>query len=162
MHAKSNLSEHSKCLKDRLSKWKQGNIEILLDEGCAIQQRHCTAKRASTNKENLVRLCAPLVEEGKVMAALKLLSNNSNSNNGTLLLGDTLDDGMTVNRIFNPFAASNQSSLKFVYERHEREKCRAYEQLVINIEHESLTPCTRFLSVGVGKGPTAQVAYTVS
>ena len=43
-------------------------------------------------------------------------------------------------RIFNLFAPSNQSSLKSIYKRHEKEKHRAYEQRVINIEHGSLTP----------------------
>ena len=55
-------------------------------------------------------------------------------------------------RIFNLFVPSNQSSLKSIYERHEKEKCRAYEQWVINIEHGSLTPLVFSACVCLGGG----------
>ena len=43
-------------------------------------------------------------------------------------------------RVFNPFAKSNlETPLAETYRKHEREKCRKYEQRVIDIEHSSFT-----------------------
>ena len=62
-------------------------------------------------------------------------------------------------RVFNPFAPSNQSSLRFTYGKHEREKRRVYEEHVIQIEHGSFTLLV-FSACG-GMGPTAQVVYNL-
>ena len=62
-------------------------------------------------------------------------------------------------RAFNPFAPSNRSFLKSTYEKHKREKRRAYEECVIQIEHESFTPLV-FSACG-GMGPAVQVVYNL-
>ena len=62
-------------------------------------------------------------------------------------------------RVFNPFAPSNRSFLKSTYEKHKREKHRAYEECVIQIEHESFTPLV-FSACG-GMGPAGQVVYNL-
>ena len=44
-------------------------------------------------------------------------------------------------RVFNPHAASNRNTtIENCYLKHEREKKRAYEQRVRDIEHASFTP----------------------
>ena len=58
-------------------------------------------------------------------------------------------------RVFNPFAPSNQGSLKAVYRRHELEKRRKYGQRIREVEHASFTPVV-FSSAG-GAGPAASV-----
>ncbi len=52
-------------------------------------------------------------------------------------------------RIFNPHAPSNrQQSLQSTYKKHEREKCKAYEQRVRKVEHGSFTPLVMSASGG--------------
>ncbi len=43
-------------------------------------------------------------------------------------------------RVFNPLAASNTRIPQSVYESHENEKIRKYEQRVLDVEHGSFTP----------------------
>ena len=62
--------------------------------------------------------------------------------------------------VFNPCAPSNRSPLKSAYEKHEKEKCRAYEERVIQIEHGSFTPATCILSLRRhGTSSTSCVQY---
>ena len=61
-------------------------------------------------------------------------------------------------RVFNPHAPTNkQQCLASTYRRHEREKMRAYEQRVREVEHGSFTPLVMSLSGGVGNA--ANVCY---
>ena len=61
-------------------------------------------------------------------------------------------------RVFNPYARSNaQLSPAAAYRRHEREKSRAYEQRICEIEHGSFTPLI-FSATG-GMGPLASTFY---
>ncbi len=61
-------------------------------------------------------------------------------------------------RIFNPHAPSNrQQSLPSTYKKHEREKIRAYEQRVREVEHGSFTPLV--MSASGGCGNAASVCY---
>ena len=61
-------------------------------------------------------------------------------------------------RVFNPLASSNRaSSANSVYQKHEREKRRGYEQRVREIENGCFSPLV-FNTLG-GMGPTAQVVY---
>lgn len=55
-------------------------------------------------------------------------------------------------RVFNPLAPSNmKSSLDATFRRHEKEKKRAYEQRVLEVEHGSFTPIVLSASGGMGK-----------
>ena len=61
-------------------------------------------------------------------------------------------------RIFNSHAPANcTSSTDACYRRHEREKRRAYEQRVLEVEHGTFTPLV--LSTSGGWGPSATVAF---
>ena len=60
--------------------------------------------------------------------------------------------------VFNPHAPSNSSqSLTATYRKHEKRKCRAYEQRVREIEHGSFTPL--IMSATGGVGAAAKVCY---
>ncbi len=58
-------------------------------------------------------------------------------------------------RVFNPCAQSNrQSQLPATYQRHEREKRRAYQQRVCDIERGSFTPLVFSTAGGMGRAAT--------
>ena len=58
-------------------------------------------------------------------------------------------------RVFNPFAPSNRkSSLLTTYNNHEREKRRAYNQRVSEIERGTFSPLVFSLTGGMGKEST--------
>ena len=55
-------------------------------------------------------------------------------------------------RVFNPFAQTNTTmSMASVYLHHEKEKQRAYQQRVCEIERGSFTPLVFSASGGMGK-----------
>ena len=59
-------------------------------------------------------------------------------------------------RVFNPYAPSNRASpLDTVYQRHEREKRRKYEERVRHVEHASFVPAVLSASGGFGRSATA-------
>ena len=59
---------------------------------------------------------------------------------------------------FNSHASANcSSSTNGCYRRHERQKRRAYEQRVLEVEHGTFTPLV--LSTSGGWGPSATVAF---
>ena len=61
-------------------------------------------------------------------------------------------------RVFNPLASCNRSKpIKFIYQQHEREKRRVYEQRVREVEHGTFTPLV--LSATGGMGPSASVFF---
>ena len=61
-------------------------------------------------------------------------------------------------RVFNSYAPSNSTvSQAANFRRHEKEKRRAYERRIIEIEHGSFTPLV--LSSTGGWGPSAQVTF---
>ena len=68
-----------KCLQQCLETWRSGDIADLLQEGSTIQSRlplHTTSK---SSDEQLSRNFAKLMAEGKVKAAIRLLSSQPNS-----------------------------------------------------------------------------------
>ena len=94
-HRTSKVKEHNKCIERRLSLWLDGDIEALLDEGRTIQRYlHPQIKRSSDRQDATV--FTRFMSEGKVRAALHMLS--SQSNNGSLAL-DTLIDSVSVKEI---------------------------------------------------------------
>ena len=61
-------------------------------------------------------------------------------------------------RVFNPIAPSNRNlPPSTAYRKHEREKKRAYEQRVREVEHSSFTPLV--LSASGGMGTEATIFY---
>ena len=59
-------------------------------------------------------------------------------------------------RVFNPYAPSNRASpLDTVYQRHEREKKRKYEERVRHVEHASFVPAVLSASGGFGRSAIA-------
>ena len=70
----SKAKEHNTKLADRLQLWKEGKIKLLLKEGRTIQKRITTSKRRSQTDTS--KLFAKLMLQGKVSAALKILSDD--------------------------------------------------------------------------------------
>ncbi|XP_068684892.1 uncharacterized protein [Montipora foliosa] len=76
--ATSKSKEHSAALKRRLTLWRQGDLSQLLSEVRFIQRKFKSSKKART-VEDLSKVFAKLVMQGKLSAALKLLENESSS-----------------------------------------------------------------------------------
>lgn len=91
----SKAKEHSNCLRRRLDSWKAGNIEALLLEGKTIQQHLPPRNFAQGGTENLARTFAKLMFDGKIKAALHLLSNAEDAA-GILPLDGRVSEGITV------------------------------------------------------------------
>ena len=85
---KSKAKDHITCLERRLDTWQEGDLQELLREGRAIQQRIPKASQSS-NDEKVSRSFANLMFQGKTKAALRLLSDQSKG--GILSLDDPID-----------------------------------------------------------------------
>ena len=82
----SKAKDHCKKLEERMKIWKDGNIQDLLRESRVIQQRLKESKRRSN--EDTAKIFAKLVFQGKINAALKLLS--SENENGVHDINDEI------------------------------------------------------------------------
>ena len=80
----SKAKEHLSKLDERLKLWKQGSIITLLHEGQKIQKRLQSSNKRKP--EDTARVFAKLMMQGKINAALKFLSKESE--NGVLDLND--------------------------------------------------------------------------
>ena len=89
---RSKAKEHLKKLEERLEKWKAGDIEGLLKEGDTIQQH--LASRKPRPPEDTAKIFAKLMLQGKISAALNLLSNGSGG--GVLPLSQEVLDELTA------------------------------------------------------------------
>ena len=89
-HRRSKPKELIACLERRLKTWKDGDLESLVEEGRAIQQR-LPKTRPSQSESNLARSFANLMFNGKTHAALDLLSNNGKG--GMLHIDHVLESG---------------------------------------------------------------------
>ena len=69
----SKSQEHCKKLEDRLAAWKDGRIDELVQECRTIQRRFSSNERR--NKEHKAKNFAKLVFQGKINAAMKLLTD---------------------------------------------------------------------------------------
>jgi len=95
-HPTSTSKEHQACLERRLVAWEQGDIDGLIREGRTIQHHLRTSSPKTT--ADTARSFAKLMMEGKVNAALRLLSNDDNA--GVLSLDETIShDGPSVREI---------------------------------------------------------------
>ena len=68
----SKSQKHCKTLEHRLAAWKDGRIDELIQECRTIQRRFSSNQRR--NKENKAKTFAKLVFQGKINAAMKLLT----------------------------------------------------------------------------------------
>ena len=75
----SKARDHVKCLQRRLETWRSGDIADLLQEGSTIQSRLPSHTTSKSSDELLSRNFAKLMAEGKVKAAIRLLSSQPNS-----------------------------------------------------------------------------------
>ena len=73
---RSKAMDHISNLKRRLELWKQGNIEALLQECKCIQKPLVNKPRPSDN-DAIARNFGRMMEQGKVKAALRYLSQNT-------------------------------------------------------------------------------------
>ena len=83
--AKSKAKQHSECLSRRLALWKNGEVIELLKESRLIQKR-LQSSRKSKSIDDVSRIFAKLIMEGKISAALKILDSESSS--GVLPISD--------------------------------------------------------------------------
>ena len=68
--ARSKAKDHTRCLKKRITLWKEGKVNELLSEGSEIQKRlGSSKKKKEANERGFIRLML----EGKVGQALKLV-----------------------------------------------------------------------------------------
>ena len=81
---KSKAKDHSECLSRRLKQWKDGDLDVLEREVRRIQSSLKNSKRPTS--DNVSKSFSKLMMEGKVSAALKLLTKESS--NGVLPLND--------------------------------------------------------------------------
>ena len=91
------------CLQRRLNLWKEGDIANLLIEGRALQKSLVNfqpSHRDTTDDALTVRRFSKLMMEGRVRAALKLLSDDAHT--GLLRLDETIDtSGKTVRDVLD-------------------------------------------------------------
>ena len=92
-HVASKARDHGEALERRLRAWQIGDIEGLLREGRTIQNslpKNSGAQSAQVYEERRARTFSKLIFEGKLHAALRYLSDNSNS--GLLALDELCGD----------------------------------------------------------------------
>ena len=76
-HRSSKVKEHIHCLECRLKLWTEGDLDGLLREGRTIQRRLPNLPRDPKSDQQLARSFAKLMMEGKVRAALRLISRQN-------------------------------------------------------------------------------------
>ena len=74
--ATSKTKEHSVAIERRLALWRQGDLSMLMQEIRFIQDRFVNSKRARSF-EDISRILAKLVFQGKLTAAIKLLDKEN-------------------------------------------------------------------------------------
>ena len=92
-HQRSKAKDHVAHLERRLKLWSKGSINELILEGRTIQQQLTSKNRNSATSESQTsRAFAKLMMEGKVRAALRLISKTDA--NGSLSLNDEIRDSL--------------------------------------------------------------------
>ena len=76
--ATSKSKEHSLAIERRLNLWRQGDLDLLLKEVRFIQGKFVHSKKART-VEDISKVFAKLVFQGKLSAAIKLLDSESST-----------------------------------------------------------------------------------
>ena len=127
-HAKSKAHDHVSCLQRRLSLWEKGDILSLLKEGRALQKslaRSQPPKSNTADDASTARKFSKMMMEGRVRAALKLVSNNSNT--GLLSLDEIVD-------------TSRKTVMDVLEEKHPDPKPAYPEALLEEADNDSFHP----------------------
>ena len=74
--AASKTKHHIENITKRLALWKEGKIDELISEGQVIQKRLTSGKR--NERDNIERVFAKLMFEGKINAGSRYLTENNN------------------------------------------------------------------------------------
>ena len=74
----SKSKEHSTATERRLALWKQGDLNLLVKEVRFIQEKFVSSRKAKSI-EDISRIFARLVMQGKITAAIKLLDRESST-----------------------------------------------------------------------------------
>ena len=74
---KSKARDHNAALERRLKLWTNGDIDELLREYSAIQQRLTKGANVKPNPEKIAKVFSKLIFEGKIKAALRYLSTQA-------------------------------------------------------------------------------------
>ena len=93
-HPKSKCKDLIARLKDRLAKWKEGDIDSLLHECRTIQSRLNPSQPRSRDDESVVRAFEKLVAVGNAKAAMRLITEQCST--GSLSLDNRQPDGRLV------------------------------------------------------------------
>ena len=95
-HRASKTKEHINHLENRMEKWKEGDLNSLLNEGRTIQD-HLPKTYSDKSEQQLSRSFANMMFQVKIQAALQLLSNKGKGS--VLHLNDVYDNSTTVKDI---------------------------------------------------------------
>ena len=90
-HQRSRSADNVACLKDRMERWKKGEIDSLLHECHSIQSRLVNTDTAPDKQRSRARSFARLMGVGNVKAALRMITEKVNT--GSLLLDSLQPDG---------------------------------------------------------------------
>ena len=88
-HRSSKAKEHTQCLERCMKLWIEGDLDELLREGRTIQQRLQRSPRRPRSEQQLAHTFAKLMMEGKVRAALRLISKQEGG--PPIALNDTIE-----------------------------------------------------------------------
>ena len=79
-HRSSKTKEHVTCIERRMKLWQEGNLVDLLKEGQTIQQQLQHSAQDKRSEKQLARSFSKLMMEGKVRAALRLITKQEGGN----------------------------------------------------------------------------------
>ena len=102
--AKSKARDHYRYLSQRLEKWKNGDLEVLMDEAREIQKRHQKAVSAKCNNKR--KLFCQFMLLGKVAQATKLI----NQEDSVVGVHEITDEIIQILQDKHPKAAHNSDS----------------------------------------------------
>lgn len=93
-HARSSTKDNIRCLEERLSKWKKGDLDSLVHEGRTVQSQLNTHQIQHQDEGRTARSFEKLVSAGNVKAAMRLITEHQDR--GCLPLDSLQPDGRTV------------------------------------------------------------------
>ena len=126
-HAKSKSKDHSTHLERRLKLWLDGDISTLLREGRCIQRHLPSPTNQEDNLEKNARVFSRLMLQGKVNAALRFISKDTNR--GILSLDSLIPTGKDLNG-----EITWQTAIDVLREKHPKGKVAPAETLLSESE----------------------------
>ena len=91
--AKSKAKDHMKAVERRLQMWRNGEVDLLLEEIRFIQKKFCSSSKPR-DMEEISKVFAKLILQGKLTAALKFLDKETNA--GVLSLSEDVLKGLFI------------------------------------------------------------------